>query len=53
MILERQIKELSNKEVASVKVLWRNYLVDGAILEAKADMMSHYPHHFPSDTTLA
>ena len=26
-ILERQVKKLRNKEVASVKVLWRNHLV--------------------------
>ncbi|WMV58137.1 hypothetical protein MTR67_051522 [Solanum verrucosum] len=29
-ILDRQVKKLRNKEVASVKVLWRNRLFDGA-----------------------
>ena len=29
-ILDRNIKKLRNKKVASVKVLWRNYLVEGA-----------------------
>ncbi|WMV09674.1 hypothetical protein MTR67_003059 [Solanum verrucosum] len=29
-ILDRQVKGLRNKEVASVKVLWRNHLVEGA-----------------------
>ncbi|WMV29938.1 hypothetical protein MTR67_023323 [Solanum verrucosum] len=29
-ILDRQVKKLRNKEVASVKVLWRNHLVEGA-----------------------
>ncbi|KAK4727160.1 hypothetical protein R3W88_032077 [Solanum pinnatisectum] len=29
-ILDRQVKKLRNKEVASVKVLWRNQLVEGA-----------------------
>ena len=29
-ILDRQVKKLRNKEVASVKVLWKNHLVEGA-----------------------
>ncbi|WMV41163.1 hypothetical protein MTR67_034548 [Solanum verrucosum] len=28
-ILDRQVKKLRNKEVAFVKVLWRNHLVEG------------------------
>jgi len=46
-ILDRQVKKLRNKEVASVKVLWRNHLVEGARGEAEADMKSRYPHLFP------
>ncbi|KAK4729777.1 hypothetical protein R3W88_022765 [Solanum pinnatisectum] len=46
-ILDRQVKKLRNKEVAFVKVLWRNHLVEGATWEAEADMMSQYPHLFP------
>ncbi|WMV25117.1 hypothetical protein MTR67_018502 [Solanum verrucosum] len=30
-ILDRQVKKLRNNEVPSVKVLWRNHLVKGAI----------------------
>ncbi|WMV09675.1 hypothetical protein MTR67_003060 [Solanum verrucosum] len=52
-ILDRQVKKLRNKEVASVKVLWMNHLVDGATLEAEADIMSRYPHLFLSTPTLA
>ncbi|WMV46002.1 hypothetical protein MTR67_039387 [Solanum verrucosum] len=52
-ILDRQIKKLRNKEVASVKVLWRNDLVEGATWEAEADMKSRYPHLFPSTPTQA
>nr|AAT38734.2 Polyprotein, putative [Solanum demissum] len=37
-ILYRKVKRLRNKEVASVKVLWRNHLVEGATWEAEADM---------------
>ena len=47
-ILDRQVKRLRNKEVASVKVLWRNHLVEGATWEAEADMKSRYPHTFTS-----
>ncbi|WMV50021.1 hypothetical protein MTR67_043406, partial [Solanum verrucosum] len=47
-ILDRQVKKLRNNEIASVKILWRNHLVEGATWEAKADMKSRYPHLFPS-----
>ncbi|XP_069148280.1 uncharacterized protein [Solanum lycopersicum] len=29
-ILDRQVKKLRNREVASVKILWSNHLVEGA-----------------------
>ena len=47
-ILDRQVKRLRNKEIATVKVLWRNHLVEGATWEAEADMRSRYPHLFNS-----
>ncbi|WMV50719.1 hypothetical protein MTR67_044104 [Solanum verrucosum] len=47
-ISDWQVKWLRNKVVASIKVSWRNHLVDGATWEAEADMKSHYPHLFPS-----
>ena len=43
-ILDHQVKRLRNKEVASVKVLWRNHLVEGETWEAEADM-KHCSHH--------
>ncbi|WMV49764.1 hypothetical protein MTR67_043149 [Solanum verrucosum] len=39
-ILDRQVKKMRNKDVAYVKVLYRNQLVEGATWEAEADMMS-------------
>ena len=45
-ILCLQVKKLRNKEVASVKVLWRNHLVEGATWEAENGMKSRYPHLF-------
>ena len=44
-IFNRQVKKLRNTEVDSVKVLWKNHLVEGATWEAEADMKSLY-HHF-------
>ncbi|WMV40997.1 hypothetical protein MTR67_034382 [Solanum verrucosum] len=52
-ILDQQVQKLRNNEGASVKVFWRNQLVEGATWVAEADMMSRYPHMFPSIPTLA
>ncbi|TMX04751.1 hypothetical protein EJD97_004920 [Solanum chilense] len=40
MKLDSQVRKLRNKDDASVKVQWRNYLVE-------ADMKSRYYHLFP------
>ncbi|TMW95512.1 hypothetical protein EJD97_008727 [Solanum chilense] len=45
-ILDRQVKKLRNKEVAFIKVLWKNHLVEGATWKAEAVMKSRYPHLF-------
>ena len=45
-ILDRQVKKSKNKKVSSVKVLWKNQLVEGATWEVEADMNSLYPHLF-------
>ncbi|WMV06986.1 hypothetical protein MTR67_000371 [Solanum verrucosum] len=47
-ILDRQVKRLRNKDVASVKVLWRNQQVESATWEAEADMQRRYPYLFHS-----
>ena len=46
--LDRQVKRLRNKDIATVKVLWRNHLVEGATWESKDDIRSRYPHLFSS-----
>ncbi|WMV25690.1 hypothetical protein MTR67_019075, partial [Solanum verrucosum] len=46
-ILVRQVRRLRNKEVASVKVLWRSQSVEGATWEAEAATKARYPHLFP------
>ena len=50
-ILDRQVRRLRNKEVASIKVLWRSQSVEGATWEAEPAMKAKYPHIFPSDST--
>ena len=52
-ILDRQVRRLGNKEVASVKDLWRSQSVEGATWEAKAAMKAKYPHLFHSNSTPA
>ncbi|WMV37547.1 hypothetical protein MTR67_030932 [Solanum verrucosum] len=47
-ILDHQVLKLRNKEVSSVKVLWRNQLVESVTSEAEAGMMSKYLHLFSS-----
>ncbi|WMV24234.1 hypothetical protein MTR67_017619 [Solanum verrucosum] len=51
-ILDRQVWRLRDKEIASMKVFWRNQLVEGGTLEAEANKISHYPHLFPFVPTL-
>ncbi|WMV32792.1 hypothetical protein MTR67_026177 [Solanum verrucosum] len=51
-ILDRLVIRLKTKEIASVKVLWRNHLVEDGTLEAEANMKSRYPHLFPSTPIL-
>ncbi|WMV26499.1 hypothetical protein MTR67_019884 [Solanum verrucosum] len=45
-ILDRQVRKLRTKEVASVKVLWRNQFVEEATWKAEEDMKKRYPHLF-------
>ena len=40
-ILDKKIMKLRNREVAFIKVLLNNHLVDGATWETEADMKSH------------
>ncbi|WMV30074.1 hypothetical protein MTR67_023459 [Solanum verrucosum] len=47
-ILDHQVSKLRTKEVASVKVLWRNQFVEEATWEVEEDMKKRYPHLFES-----
>ncbi|WMV42096.1 hypothetical protein MTR67_035481 [Solanum verrucosum] len=43
-ILDRQVRKLRTKEVASIKVLWRSQFVEEATWEVEEDMKKKYPH---------
>ncbi|WMV30481.1 hypothetical protein MTR67_023866 [Solanum verrucosum] len=45
-IVDRQVRKLRTKEVALVKVLWRNQFVEEATWEVEEDMKKRYPHLF-------
>ena len=47
-ILDRQVCMSKTKEVASVKVLWRNQFVEETTVEEQEDMKKRYPHLFES-----
>ncbi|XP_070015005.1 uncharacterized protein [Nicotiana sylvestris] len=46
VFLDRQVRKLRNKEIAFVKVLWRNQQVEEATWEAEDEMKKKYPHLF-------
>ncbi|XP_069143357.1 uncharacterized protein [Solanum lycopersicum] len=52
-ILDRRVRRLRNKEVASVKVLWRSQSVEGDTWEEEAPMKAKYPYLYPSDSSPA
>ena len=45
-ILGREEKELPNKTISLVKVLWRNHLVEEVNWEREDQMRDQYPHLF-------
>ena len=45
-ILAREIKELRNKKISLVKVLWLKHGVEGAIWEPEDSMKERYPNLF-------
>ncbi|XP_015159696.1 uncharacterized protein [Solanum tuberosum] len=45
-ILDRQIRKLRTKEIASVKVQWKHHSVGEATWEKKSDIGARYPHLF-------
>ena len=50
-ILDREIRKLRSKEIASIKVQWKNRPVEEATWEKEADMQERYPHMFTDSGT--
>ena len=50
-ILEREVRKLRSREVASIKVQWKNRPVEEATSEKEADMQERYPHLFKDSGT--
>ena len=45
-ILDREVRKLRPREIASIKVQWKNLPVEEATWEKEADMQETYPHLF-------
>ena len=45
-IIDRRVKELRNKSIPLVKVLWTHHGEEEATWEKESDMRSRYPHLF-------
>ncbi|XP_017970423.1 PREDICTED: uncharacterized protein LOC108660676 [Theobroma cacao] len=45
-ILDKQVKKLCSKEVASMKVLWQNHTSEDVTWEAEEEMRTKYLHLF-------
>ncbi|XP_055822091.1 uncharacterized protein LOC129890593 [Solanum dulcamara] len=51
-ILDREVRKLRSREIASVKVQWRNPPVEESTWEIEADMRGKYPHLFIESGTI-
>ena len=51
-ILDREVRKLRSREIASVKVQWKNRPVEESTWEKEADMQEKYPHLFTDSSTL-
>ena len=50
-ILVREVHKLISKEISSIKVQWKNRLIEEPTLESEADMHERYPHLFTDSGT--
>ena len=51
-ILDREVRKLRSREIASIKVQWKNRPVEESTWEKEADMQERYPHMFTDSGTL-
>ncbi|TMW83349.1 hypothetical protein EJD97_001976 [Solanum chilense] len=52
-ILDREVRKLRSREIASIKVQWKNRPVEESTREKKANMQERYPHFFTDSGTLS
>ncbi|XP_069145420.1 uncharacterized protein [Solanum lycopersicum] len=52
-ILDREVRKLRSKDIASIKVQWKNRPVEESTWENETDMQERYPHLFTSSGTLS
>ena len=50
-ILDIEVRKLRSREIASIKVQWKNRPVEEATWEKEADMREKYPHLFTDSGT--
>ena len=50
-ILDKEIRKLRSREIASIKIQWKNRPVEEATWEKEADMRETYPHLFTDSGT--
>ena len=50
-ILDREVRKLRSREIASTKVQWKNRPVEEATREKETDMKERYPHLFKDSGT--
>ncbi|XP_069145176.1 uncharacterized protein [Solanum lycopersicum] len=52
-ILDREVRNLKSREIASIKVQWKNRPVEDSTWEKEADIQEIYPHLFTDSGTLS
>ena len=50
-ILDREVRKLRSREIASIKVQWKNQPVEEDAWEKEAEMQERYPHLFTDSGT--
>ena len=50
-ILNREVRKLRSREIASIKVQWKNRPVEEATWEKEADLREKYPHLYTDSGT--
>ena len=50
-ILDKEVRKVRSREIASIKVQWKNRPVEKSTWEKEADMQERYPHLFTDSCT--